>query len=212
MAATRARNQEALRQELTRILDEVNGSLAGSGSSVRAALISTIGPPEDHGITVLWRGVGNKHLGLDFVPGDPRRMAGSPDGGWSPDPNEILFAIDTGDGTTLNGVGSAATTQQIREAMATWDAVACSDLNLTEVAAGGDLGLLAFILSGGTDGGPNVVADIQHAGWLELEDGGTTIAFTVRLPVSSPRLHGCRSSACGVTVSQARWVSRAWPT
>ena len=180
LAAATALDQETLRQELTQILDDVNGRLALRGADVRAALITTIGTPEEQGITVLWRDVGNKHIGIDFVPGDPRRMAGSPEGGWSPDPNEILFAIDTGDGTTLNGVGSAATTQQIREAMATWDAVACSDLNLTEVAAGGDLGLLAFILSGGTDGGPNVVADIQHAGWLELEDGGTTIAFTVR--------------------------------
>lgn len=179
LAAARAHDSEALKQELTQILDNVNGRLARGGADVRAALITTIGPPDDHGITVLWRDVGNKHLGLDFVPGDPRRMMGSPEGGWSADPTEISFAIDTGDGATLNGVSSAATTQQIREAMATWDAVTCSDLNLHEVAAGGDLGLLAFILSGGADGGANVVADIQHAGWLELEDVGTTIAFTV---------------------------------
>ena len=180
LAAAHARSSEALRQELTQILDDVNGRLALGGADVRAALITTIGTPEEQGITVLWRDVGNKHLGLDFVPGDPRRMTGSPEGGWSPDPNQILFAIDSGDGATLNGVGSAATTQQIREAMATWDAENCSDLNLTEVPAGGDLGFLAFLLTGGTPGfgGPNVVADIQHAGWLELEAGATTIAFT----------------------------------
>ncbi len=179
LAAARRVQNRALRRELTSWLDELNGGLARRGAAFRAALISTIGPPDDHGITVLWRDVGNKHLGIDFVPGDPRRMIGSPEEGWSADPNQITFAIDTGDGTTLNGVGPAATTGEIRDAMATWDAVRCSNLNLTEVPAGGDIGLLAFILTLGADGGATVVADVQHAGWLELEAGGTTIAFTV---------------------------------
>lgn len=178
LAAARKQENKALQQQLTQWLDDVNGSLAVQGAGVRAALISTIGPPDDHGITVLWRDVGNKHIGIDFVPGDPRRMAGSPEGGWSADTDQITFAIDTGDGATLNGVSSPQTTQEIQDAMATWDAVSCSNLNLTEVPAGGDIGLLAFILSGGADGGDTVVADVQHAGWLELEAGGTTIAFT----------------------------------
>ena len=177
-AARRIQNQD-LRRQLTQWLDDVNGALAVQGADVRAALISTIGPPDDHGITVLWRDVGNKHLGIDFVPGDPRRMVGSPEGGWSADPNQITFAIDTGDGATLNGVTSAETTQEIRDAMASWEAVSCSNLGLTEVPAGGDLGVFAFLISGGLVGGPNIVADVQHAGWLELEAGGTTIAFTV---------------------------------
>jgi hypothetical protein len=177
LAAARAQGREDLRKELTRLLDNVNARLITQRADVRAALVSTIGTPEEQGITVLWRDVGNKHLGLDFVPGDPRRQAGSPEGGWSADPDAISFAIDTGDGATLNGVGSAATTQEIREAMATWDAVSCSNLNLTEVPAGGDLGLFAALLMAG--GSFNVVADVQHAGWLELEAGATTIAFTV---------------------------------
>lgn len=176
LTAAQAKDTDALRQELTQILDDVNRRLSRGRADVRVAAITTIGTPEAQGITVLWRDIGNKHIGVDFVPGDPRRAAGSPEGGWSPDPNEILFAIDTGDGTTLNGVGSAATTQQIREAMATWDAERCSNLNLTEVPAGGDLGFLAALLAAG--GSFNVVADIQHAGWLELESGATTIAFT----------------------------------
>jgi len=177
LAAAKARDREDLREELTLLLDNVNARLITQGADIRAALVTTIGTPEEQGITVLWRDVGNKHLGLDFVPGDPRRLVGSPEGGWSADPNEISFAIDTGDGATLNGVSSAATTQQIREAMATWDAVSCSNLNLTEVPAGGDIGFFAALLGAG--GSFNVVADVQHAGWLELEAGATTIAFTV---------------------------------
>jgi hypothetical protein len=177
LAAAKARDREDLREELTLLLDNVNARLITQGADIRAALVTTIGTPEEQGITVLWRDVGNKHLGLDFVPGDPRRLVGSPEGGWSADPNEISFAIDTGDGATLNGVSSAATTQEIREAMATWDAVSCSNLNLTEVPPGGDLGLFAALSMAG--GSFNVVADVQHAGWLELEAGATTIAFTV---------------------------------
>lgn len=177
LAAAKKVQNQALRQELTRWLDDVNTGLALEGANVRAALVSTIGPPEDQGIDVLWRDLGNKHLGIDFVPGDPRRSIAG--GGWSADPNQITFAIDTGDGATFNGVSSAATTQEIRDAMASWEAVGCSNLGLSEVPAGGDIGLFAFLISGGLAGGPNVVADVQHAGWLELEAGGGTIAFTV---------------------------------
>lgn len=68
-----ASSSDDLRQQLTQMLDDANGGLALAGANYRAALITTIGTPEEQGITVLWRDVGNKHLGVDFVPDDPRR-------------------------------------------------------------------------------------------------------------------------------------------
>lgn len=159
------------------MLDEINADLALAAADYRVLMVETIGLPEEAGVTVLWRDVGNQQLSADFVPGDPRRNVAG--GGWSEDPNQITFAIDTGDGLTENGVSSAITTQEIRDAMATWDDLACSDPGLTEVPAGGDLGFVAALF--GLGGSFNVVADLHHAGWREIDFGGATIAATFTL-------------------------------
>lgn len=160
---------------LVDMLERTNTGLASQGAAYRVAKIEAIsGDPSEMGITVLWKDVGNKRIGADLVPGDPRRDAAS--GGWSADPNAISFSIDPVDGTTLNGVPGAVTSAEIRDAMATWNGVQCSDLGLTEVVSPVDLGVVAFIF--GFGGSPFVVADIHHAGWLELEFGGATIAAT----------------------------------
>lgn len=174
LGMSRAETAEAV---LVDMLERTNTGLASQGAAYRVGKIEAIsGDPSQMGITVLWKDVGNKRIGTDLVPGDPRRDAAS--GGWSADPNSISFSIDPVDGTTFNGVPGAVTSAEIRDAMATWDEVQCSDLGLTEVISPVDLGVVAYLISGGALGSPFVVADIHHAGWLELEFGGATIAAT----------------------------------
>jgi len=166
-----------LQAELAAMIDGMNGALAARSAPYRVLKIETIsGDPSEIGITVLWKDVGNKRLEDDFVPGDPRRAAGSPEGGWSADPNTITYAIDQVDATTLNGVSPAVTNAEIRSAMMTWDDVQCSALGIEEVATASDLGFVAAFF--GLGGSFDVVADVQHAGWLEVEFGGATVAAT----------------------------------
>ena len=161
--------------ELISLLDNTNAALATNGANYRIGKIeANAGTSQEMGITVLWKNVGNKQLVHDFVPNDPRRAAAT--GGWDADPNNITFAIDQGDGATLNGVPATTTTHEIRDAMATWTTVQCSNADINEVAAPVDLGVVAFL--NGLGGSPFVVADLHHAGWLEIEFGGTTIAAT----------------------------------
>jgi hypothetical protein len=175
----------ALEAQLVGMLEGANSTLAARGANVRVLKIETIsGDPREAGITVLWKDVGNKRVEDDFVPGDPRRLLGSPEGGWSADPNQISFAIDQVDATTLNGVGPAITNAEIRDAMATWDDVRCADVGLHETSSTADLGFVAFLF--GLGGSDTVVADYQHAGWLELEFGGATIASTFFLSWVDP--------------------------
>ena len=157
------------------VIVATNSALAFADAPYRLSMIETYTDnPDEAGITVLWKNVGNKQLAHDFVPGDPRRsVAGE---GWSDDPNVITFAIDTGDGVTFNGTSSAVTTGEIRDAMVTWDGVSCSDPGLDEVLTSLDLGVIAFL--NGLGGSPFVVADIQYGGWLEVEYGGGTLAAT----------------------------------
>lgn len=169
-----------LEANLMEILESTNAELAARGLAVRVRKIEAIsGSPDEAGATVLWKNTGNKQLADDFVAGDPRRMIGSPEGGWDADPNVITYAIDQNDATTFNGVGPAITNAEIRDAMTTWDDVQCSELGLDEVATGADLGFVAFL--NGLGGSPVIAADLQHAGWLEVEFGGATIAATFTL-------------------------------
>lgn len=157
------------------VITSTNAALAVEGSSVRLAMIETIsGDPDQAGITVRWKNVGNKMLAFDFVPNDPRRTVA--EGGWSNDPNTITYAIDPFDGTTFNGLGPSVTGPEIRASLETWNVLSCSDPNLTEVASPIDLGLIAFLNNLG--GSPFILADIQYGGWLEVEYAGPTIAAT----------------------------------
>lgn len=159
--------------EVMALLDNTNAALAGNGANYRVGKIEVISAnPDEMGITVLWKNVGNKQLVHDFVPNDPRRE-------WDADPNNITFAIDQGDGATFNGVLATTTTHEIRDAMATWTNVQCSNADLNEVAVppSVDLGVLAFL--NGLGGSGFVVADIHHAGWEQLLAlGGPAIAAT----------------------------------
>lgn len=168
----------ATETQLADLLDTVNANLASVNSNLRVGMVETLTMLEGEalGITVLWRNLGNKQLGFDFVPGDPRRLLGSEEGGWSPDPNSITYAIDEGDGTTANGLTAAQTSPEIRDAMQSWDDQECSNLNVTELPALFDLGFVAASIGAG--GSFDIAADVQHAGWLEVEFGATTIAAT----------------------------------
>ncbi len=157
------------------VIVSTNAALAAEDAPYRLSMIETITDnPDEAGITVLWKNVGNKQLAHDFVPGDPRRSVAG--GGWSSDPNTITFAIDPFDGVTFNGVGASVTTAEILDAMGTWDGVTCSDPGLDRVSAPIDLGVIAFL--NGLGGSPFVVADLQYGGWQEVEYAGATIAAT----------------------------------
>lgn len=175
-------SSQSVEAQLMRMLDDANAAFAGQDAPYRVGMIEAMsGNPDEAGITVFWKDVGSKRLGHDFVPGDPRRMVGSEEGGWSADPNRLTYAIDPFDGMTQNGVSQETTDGEIRAAMATWDAVQCSDLGLEEIASPVPLGLIAFLLSQGAAGSPFVLADVQHAGWQEIEFEGGTVAATFTL-------------------------------
>ena len=179
LTLSKAPGSAGLVADLSRMLDDANRALAADGAPYRVLKVETIsGSPDEVGVEVLWKDVGNKRLANDFVPGDLRRALGSPEGGWSPDPNRMTYAIDPVQGATANGVGAATTSAEIRSAMETWDDAVCSNLNITELPAAGDIGFVAWILSGGAVGSLDGFGDIHHAGWQQIEFGGGTVAAT----------------------------------
>jgi hypothetical protein len=105
------------------------------------------------GQTVYFKNVGNKQINTDFVPGDPRR------GGRV----NITYTIDN-QSTSDNGLTLAQTSAAIDNAMETWDAQTCSDLNMTKVPFNGDLGFVSLLFGFGGNGAN--VADVQHSGFL----------------------------------------------
>lgn len=153
--------------ELASMMDAMNATLAAGDFPYRVAMAEAITAAEsgEVGITVLAKDVGNKQLTFDFVPGDPRR-AWSGGGGTA-----LTYAIDeTGDAVPpFGGLTAAQTTAAITAAHGTWEAVNCSDLGQSRNATFGiDVGVVAYQLSSGVVGSPFVFADIQHAGWRDL--------------------------------------------
>jgi hypothetical protein len=105
------------------------------------------------GQTVIYKVVGKKHLESDFVPGDPFR------GGRF----NITYTIDS-EFTNDNGLTYNEVSAAVDRAMATWDAVKCSDLNMTKIPYKGNLGFITAFT--GYGGNTEIVADIQHSGFL----------------------------------------------
>ena len=146
-------------------LDKINSALKEQGANYRAAMAECIvaaGSIEMKTI-VYAKFVGNKQLTADFVPNDIRRE-------WSADPNKITFAIDqTTDAAPSGGLISAeVATDAILKAFNTWDMLPSSDLGLTQNPdLGEDIGLIAYI--NGLGGSPYVFADIQTAGWGDID-------------------------------------------
>ncbi|MDX1546159.1 MAG: hypothetical protein R3247_04190 [Rhodothermales bacterium] len=136
---------------------EMNAALESGGYDVRMESVTYYTESEEAGNTVFFSDVGNKQLGSHFVPGDVRR-AWSASGG-----NAITWASDTAQGDAGPGLG--ATQAAIASAMATWNAESCSNLSLTDVSPGGDIGFLEFLLTGGASGSPIPAADVVQGGF-----------------------------------------------
>jgi hypothetical protein len=165
---------------ISAMLDQANLALEASGADVRAAMAEYIAAGDEAGATILAKNVGNKMLGADFVPFDPRRAGWSGSVGGVAD--DITYAIDqTSDAVPpLGGLTAAQTTAAIGRGVATWDALTCSTLPLTLNASGAsDIGLYAFLVSGGVAGSNAVLADVQHAGWRDLNFAGGVLAVTI---------------------------------
>lgn len=164
--------------ELVSYMDALNVQLAAQGANYRAMQAEYVTSPDSGqaGNTVLAKSVGNKHLTFDFVPFDPRRVWSGAGGGGSDD---ITYAIDqTGDAVPpLGGLTGAQTTAAILAATATWEGVSCSTLPLTQNPSFGlDIGLVAFL--NGLGGSPFVFADVQHAGWRDIDFAGGILGVT----------------------------------
>jgi hypothetical protein len=169
--------QSAAEQGLANMLDAMNVQLAADGANYRAAIadyVADTGP--DFGGTVLAKDVGNKQLDADFVPHDARRVD------WSGTPgatDDITWAVDqTGDAVPVfGGLTAAQTTAAIKRAVGTWESVNCSTLPLTENPDFGlDIGLVAFL--NGFGGSPFIFADVQHAGWRDINFAGNILGVT----------------------------------
>ena len=159
------------------MMDEVNVALAAQGANYRVAMAEYVtGDGDEAGATVISKDVGNKQLTFDFVPFDARRLwSGSVAG----PTDDITYAVDqTGDAVPpFGGLTGAATTAAIDAAMGTWDGQRCSTLPITKNPDFGiDIGVVAFIL--GLGGSPFVVADVQHAGWRDINFGGGVLGAT----------------------------------
>jgi len=143
------------------IMARVNAGLEVQGAEYRLVMAEWFG--EDAvGQTVFFFDVGNKQLGAQFVPADPR----PPRGGRT----NITYTIDQAEGA-VDGLTQAQTDAAIDRAMQTWDRETCSTLPIVRVAnSGGDLGLVEFFgvppVGPGQGGSSAVFADVTHAGWL----------------------------------------------
>lgn len=159
------------------LLDQMNDALAQEDVNYRVVMVEAIGQGNEVGLTVIAKDVGNKQLDFDFVPFDSRRSGWSgPTGGAN---DNITYAIDqTIDAVPpFGGLGGGQTTAAIQRATNTWDGLKCSDPALSQNPDFGiDIGVVAFIFSLG--GSPFIFADVQHAGWRDINFGGGIIGVT----------------------------------
>jgi hypothetical protein len=169
--------QDQVVVELASMMERMNVQLEADVQDYRVAMAEyfTIGGA-DAGNTVVAKVVGNKQLTSDFVPFDPRREAWS---GSDPNQDDITYAIDeTGDAVpVLGGLTAAQTDAAIARAMSTWDAVNCSTLPIVRNASSGiDIGVVAAQNMLG--GSLAVLADVQHAGFRDINFAGNVLAVT----------------------------------
>jgi hypothetical protein len=164
--------------ELANYMDALNVQLAAQGAGYRATMAEYVTSPDSGqaGGTVLAKTVGNKHLAFDFVPFDPRRTwSGAATGS----ADDITEAIDeTGDAVPVfGGLTAAQTTAAILAAAGTWQGVSCSTLPLSlNPTLALDVGVVAFL--NGLGGSPFVFADVQHAGWRDINFAGGILGVT----------------------------------
>jgi hypothetical protein len=146
------------------LLVAMNTRLAARGLKVRVAQEAyvTSAVSGQAGQTLFAFDRGNKHIGSDYIPNDPRRHPGV----------NITYLVDQSDGATSTAptLTSAQTEGAIDRAMTTWEtSTQCSkDVAIDKVA---DPGVDPDIADGLILGNPALIgtpgfADIVHAGWL----------------------------------------------
>jgi hypothetical protein len=154
LASAAARTADPNSAAIQSLMAEMNQALATSEAAYRVHVADWLGG-DAVGNTVFFRDVGNKQLGLDFVPGDTRRGGGA----------GISYIVDQAEGA-IDGLTVATTTAAIDRAMGTWDAETCSTIPIESLPniPGVDIGVVEFL--SGLGGLPFAFADIVHAGWL----------------------------------------------
>jgi len=155
---------------------EASSRQINTGYGIFSAEYLTVESSGQVGRTVYFSNVGNKQLTADFVPGL------SPDG-----TDAVSFYID--ENRPSADLAVAVSSQAISRAMATWDGVTCSDLDMFQVPSQRSIstGFVSMIL--GFGGSTDYVADVVHAGWLpaaffdEVAPQGSTyilgVTFTI---------------------------------
>lgn len=150
-------------------MEEINQELSNQGLPIQLSMMEYY-TNDGMGNTVFFNDRGNKQLGGDFVPADPRR------GGFT----DIAYAIDGTEGATASGLSQGQTDGAILSAMNTWSNVACSDgLTLTSLGSSPfDLGYVEALVTGGAQGA-FFFTDLMHSGF------NTTVTDAVFGPGSS---------------------------
>jgi hypothetical protein len=157
LVASIALTGAAAAQDIYAMADAANASLAAEGANYRIEMAEYVTDldSEEVGRTLLFNNRGNRRLGFDYVPGDPRAP-------WSGPGPDITFSIDAVNLT--NDIAGTGELDEMRAAMGTWEGVACSTLPLVDRGNTPDVGVAQrFFGFGGTGG---VAADVQHAGFL----------------------------------------------
>ncbi len=169
------------------LLVAMNARLAARGLKVRVAQADyvTSAASGQAGQTLFAFDRGNKHIGTDWIPNDPRRHPGV----------DITYLVDQSDGATSTAptLTSAQTEGAIDRAMTTWETTTqCSNFAIDKVA---DPGVDPDLADGLILGNPALIgtpffADIVHAGWLPapffdaLAPGGSQFILGVTFPFS----------------------------
>ncbi len=160
-AAALALGGPAQADDITSMVAAANAQLAANGKNYRIAMAEYVTNLESDqvGRILFFSNRGNRHLGFDFVPADPRRIAA----GWGGPGTNITFALD--DINLTADIAGTGELSEIRAAMATWENQTCSTIPLTDRGnTGADVGLAQAILGFGGTGG--IAADITHDGFL----------------------------------------------
>jgi hypothetical protein len=171
-------NQASVDQ-LVSIMEAVNAGLLSNGADYRVVKAEYTTAPfgGEAGNTVLAKNTGNKRLNSDFVAFDTDREGWS--GPTTGPQDDITYAVDmTGDAVPPLGVlGAGQTDAAIDRAMASWEAVNCSNLPIVQNPDFGlDIGVVAFL--NGLGGSPFVFADVQHAGFRDINFAGNILGVT----------------------------------
>jgi len=147
-------------------IEDINNNLISKGSNLRLSTVEYITNGEDQAVgqTIYSKITGNKQLGHDFVPFDPRRVWSGPSDG---DSDDITYSITThsiASVPVLGGLTGAQTDEAIENAMTTWKDVKCSDMGLNRIDDGGQI--TGMIMGG------SIIADIMHGGFYVNYAGG----------------------------------------